>query len=45
MAAMFSDARTATPFVPSEVEGRGRAERVSTSLDMNGVGEIRGLSF
>ena len=26
------------PFVPSEVEGRGQAERVSTSLDTNGGG-------
>ena len=28
------------PFVPSEVEGRDRAQRVSTSLDTNGLSEI-----
>ncbi|MGI8705207.1 MAG: dihydrolipoamide acetyltransferase family protein [Sphingomicrobium sp.] len=31
--------RKEEPFVPSEVEGRQREERVSTSLDTNGKGE------
>jgi hypothetical protein len=43
MARMFSKRVPANPFVPSEVEGRGPEERVSTSLDTNGVGQTRGV--